>query len=156
MYKLNNSCPENSCSYGSGNFPLFDCPKTKYTCNYRAPTIPPLNQIYTYKNAEFYSAKPYTRLTDMIGGSIYYNVNQRPIEQVFSAPIFMNTSKIEAKMYTDPMGSVKPEYNRIQKENNNGGQLTWIQDSNEWREDLISRQQRKFNQTVYDPKWNIY
>jgi hypothetical protein len=155
MYKLNNSCPEDSCNYGGENLP-FDCPKTKYTCNYRAPTIPPLNQIYTYKNAEFYSAKPYARLTDMIGGSIYYNVKERPIEQVFSAPVFMNTSKIEAKMYVDPMGSVKPEYNRIQKENNNGGQLTWIQDSNEWREDLISRQQRKFNQTVYEPKWNVY
>ncbi len=54
------------------------------------------------------------------------------------------------------MDSFKPEYERIQKENNNVGQLTWIQDSCEWREDLIARQMRKFNQSEYDPKWRIY
>jgi hypothetical protein len=54
------------------------------------------------------------------------------------------------------MGSYKPEYKRVQKENNNKGQLTWIQDSCEWREDLMSRQQRKFNQSKYEPKLNIY
>lgn len=156
MYQKNNSCVESSCNFGGPNQPFYDCPKTKYLCNYKPSSIPPLNQIYTYKNSEFYTAKPHTRLTDMIGGHITYNVNERPIEQVFSAPVFMNKSKIVAKPYVDPMGSFKPEYTRIQTENNNGGELTWIQDSNEWREDLISRQQRRFNQTVYEPKWNIY
>ena len=54
------------------------------------------------------------------------------------------------------MGSFRPQYERVQKENNNLGQLTWIQDSNEWREDLIARQQRKRNETEYEPKWKIY
>ena len=87
---------------------------------------------------------------------MYYNINERPIEQVYSNPVFTNKSKLIAKRYIDPMDSIKPEYTRIQYKNDNAGQLTWIQDSCEWREDLISRQQRKNNQSAYDPKWKIY
>ncbi len=127
-----------------------------YSFNYRPETIPPLNKIYTYKTADNFKAKIYTKLTDMVGGNIYYNVNERPIEELYSSPVFTNRSQIIAKRYIDPMDSFKPEYTRVQQKNNNVGQLTWIQDSCEWREDLISRQQRKNNQSAYDPKWNIY
>lgn len=127
-----------------------------YSFNYRPETIPPLNKIYTYKTADHYKAKFYNKLTDIVGGNISYNINERNIEEIYSSPIFTNKSQIIAKRYIDPMDSFKPEYERIQKENNNVGQLTWIQDSCEWREDLIARQMRKLNQSEYDPKWRIY
>ena len=106
--------------------------------------------------ADLFKAKEYNSLNEMVGGNIYYHVNERPIKEIFSAPVFTNKSRITATRYIDPMGSFKPEYNRTQYENNNVGQLTWIQDSCEWREDLISRQQRKNNQSEYDPKWKVY
>ena len=127
-----------------------------YSFNYRPETIPPLNKIYTYKTADLFQAKTYNNLSQIAGGNVIYNTHERPIEEVFSAPVFTNKSQIIAERYIDPMGSFKPEYKRVQYENNNVGQLTWIQDSCEWREDLISRQQRKSNQSAYDNKWKIY
>jgi len=127
-----------------------------YSFNYRPETIPPLNKIYTYNSADLFQAKTYNNFSQIVGGNVIYNINERPIEEVFSAPVFTNKSQIIAERYIDPMGSFKPEYKRVQYQNNNAGQLTWIQDSCEWREDLISRQQRKTNQSAYDNKWKIY
>jgi hypothetical protein len=127
-----------------------------YSFNYRPDTIPRLNEIYTYPGANLFAAKTYPTLQSAVGGNIYYNVGERNIKEFFSAPVFMNKAEIIAKPYTDPMGSFRPQYERIQKENNNLGQLTWIQDSNEWREDLMARQQRKRNESEYEPRWRVY
>jgi len=130
--------------------------KYSYVNYYKPETIPSLKNLYNYKDSEKYRTGPYNSFDDIVGGNISYHKNRRPISYDFSAPNFTNKSEITSTQYIDPMGSNKPEYKRTQKENNNKGQLTWIQDSCEWREDLMSRQQRKFNQSRYESKLNIY
>ena len=59
------------------------------------------------------------------------------------------------------MGSMKPQYIRVpivhtnflDTKSNNSGQLTWIRDSNESREDLLSFQMSKNNREKYSSRW---
>ena len=131
--------------------------KYSYLFNYKPETIPTLQNMYNYKDSHKYKAgSPYSNFDDIMGGTISYHKNRHPISHDFSSPNFTNKNEITFTQYIDPMGSFKPEYTRTHKENNNKGQLTWIQDSCEWREDLMARQQRKSNQSRYEPKLNIY
>ena len=60
------------------------------------------------------------------------------------------------------MGAYKPQYERVPviwdnvldtKRNRYRGGLSWIEDSNESREDLMARQQLKNNQQKYSARW---
>lgn len=53
------------------------------------------------------------------------------------------------------MGSIMPDYKRTMTKNNlkAPNQLTWIQDSNEQREEIMALQMRKMNRTMYETKW---
>ena len=126
-----------------------------YSCNYQPETIPSLNQIYTYKGANNYKTKLYHSVKDIQSGYIKYFPEKRPIEAVFSKPNFVNDCKIEGSLYTNPMGSIMPEYNRTFTKSNlkNPKQLTWIQDSSEQREEIMSLQMRKMNRSKFENKF---
>jgi hypothetical protein len=53
------------------------------------------------------------------------------------------------------MGSTMPEYNRTFTKSNlkNPKQLTWIQDSSEQREEIMSLQMRKMNRSKFENKF---
>jgi len=56
------------------------------------------------------------------------------------------------------MGSIKHQYNRKKIYNNNkknkyNGNLSWLEDSLEHREDLMSLQMRKINQERWSNMW---
>jgi hypothetical protein len=55
----------------------------------------------------------------------------------------------------NPMGSTMPAYNRTLTKNNlqKPNQLTWIQDSSEQREEIMSLQMRKMNRSMFENKW---
>ena len=128
-----------------------------YFCHNKPDPIPNIEQnLYIYKDADKYNAKVYNSFSEIRGGHINYYLNRRQIEDVFSAPVFTNKSFITASRYKDPMSSFKPEYKRHQVENNNEGQLTWIQDTCENREEMIALQMNRLNRTRYDPKWALY
>lgn len=124
-----------------------------YGCHYQPETIPQLNEIYSFKKANDYKTKFYKNVKDIKSGYITYYPDQRQIEDVFTAPNFINTAKIDASLYFNPMGSKMNEYNRTMKKNNLEKQLTWIQDSSEQREDIMALQMRKMNRSLYERKW---
>ena len=126
-----------------------------YSCQYQPETIPLLNQIYTYKAANDYKTKIYQNVKDIKSGYIEYHPKQRQIQDVFTQPNFVNNCKIDASLYMNPMGSSMPEYNRTLTKNNlnKPNQLTWIQDSSEQREEIMSLQMRKMNRSMYETKW---
>ena len=126
-----------------------------YACQYQPETIPLLNQIYTYTGANDYKTKTYNNVTEIKSGYIEYYPKQRQIQNVYTEPNFVNNMRIDANLYFNPMGSTMPEYNRTMTKNNlkKPDQLTWIQDTNENREELMSLQMRKMNRSMYETKW---
>ena len=72
-------------------------------------------------------------------------------------PIFANESIAMGRNYSDPMNGIKPSYERIPIKNKfkkgyTGG-LSFINDTNESREDLISLQMREINRSKYSARW---
>ena len=126
-------------------------------CYYKPDPIPRLENIYTYKGATEIRPKQYDFYTDIKGGEIqYYKKQWTALDTYQKSPLFQNEAFISSRLYRDPMGSLKPEYNRVQVKNNlASSQLTWMQDSCEWREEIIAKQLRRDNQTRYDPRWNF-
>ena len=128
---------------------------------------PPLNAnitektVYTDPTLKEYGKK-YKTYNDVKAGQILYYIDES-IEDTLYNPIFINSANVDGIMYKDPMGSFKPQYLRtpIKKTNlletkndTNHGQLTWIRDSQETREDLIALQMSKMNQQKYSSRWN--
>jgi len=126
-----------------------------YSCQYQKETIPTLNTIYTYPDAKNYKTKTYFDVKDIKSGYIEYFPKKRQIQDVFTKPNFVNDCQIDATLYYNPMGSIMPNYKRTLTKNNlkKPDQLTWIQDSNEQREEIMSLQMRKMNRTMYETKW---
>ena len=129
--------------------------------------IPPLNgkvklsKIYTDPRLQNYG-KQYTCYEDINAGQIEYYIDKQ-FNDAFATPLYENPAYATSSVLVDPMGSIKPQYNRAPVKNNNvldtkrdnfDHNLSFLQDSNEHREDLISRQQRKNNQQNYQLRWN--
>lgn len=125
-----------------------------------------LADIYTDPSMKYYGKTEYSSYSDVNAGQILYYID-RSIEDAFYEPIFQNNAYVKGELYKDPMDSMKPQYNRTPvyndnflntKRDNYRGRLSWIEDSNEQREDIIALQQRKYNQTKYSSRWtgNIY
>jgi hypothetical protein len=125
-----------------------------YSCNYRPASVPDLDHVYTLKGLENVRPRKYNYYSEIKGGYIDYYPNRRPIEDVFSAPVFSNNSAVVFRPYVDPMGSFKPEYTRNETRNNNKYMLTFLQDTNEQREEIIGLQLRKTNKNIFDGKVN--
>ena len=119
-----------------------------------------LKDIYN-KNLNHYSlsSKPYTEIDD---GQISYYIDDS-IANAFHKPVYSEQSTQITNLYQDPMGSIKPEYNRealINTENPTTTlrkdfpeHLSFIQDTQSFREDLTALQQRKNNQTKWSARW---
>jgi hypothetical protein len=154
--------------------PIESCPKEVWMSRdprqfdaMRAQTMPldaiPINgkvklkNIYDPKYATYgMGMRPYHAIND--GQIMYYN--DKSIEDAFYYPVFSEPAEESAIMFRDPMGSMKPEYNRkalINIENpvkrtacEYPDCLSFIQDTQSFREDLMALQQRKHNQE----KWS--
>jgi hypothetical protein len=101
----------------------------------------------------------YNSYKDINYGDIIYNSHSN--ENPFFVPIFTLPSIFNSTLFIDPMGGVKPQYNRnpiIKKNyigpvrNNYVGGLSWIEDSMSHREDLIASQMSRSNQERWSPK----
>jgi hypothetical protein len=95
----------------------------------------------------------YNSYKDVNAGDIMYNSHSN--ENPFFVPVFTLPAHFTGSSFIDPMGSVKPQYNRtpIHKKNYIGpvrnnyvGGLSWIEDSMSHREDLITSQMSRSNQ----------
>lgn len=103
--------------------------------------------------------KPYDQIND---GQITYYIDES-IKDAFYKPVYSEPAEEISVLYKDPMGSMKPEYNRkalINTYNHTVTEsdcypygLSFIQDSQSFREDIIALQQRKNNQEKWSARW---
>ena len=121
----------------------------------------PLNSVYIDKNLDNYG-KSYKSYSDINAGHITYYID-KSIRDPFFGPVYSNPSLTTGMLYRDPMGAFRPQYERYpidtsdqinsKKCSYNGG-LSWIEDSQEHREDIISKQMRKHNEQRWEPRWS--
>jgi len=121
-----------------------------------------LKDIYD-KKYDTYSTGyvPYEKIED---GQIAYYID-KSIASSFYKPVYSEKCGEQAVLYKDPMSSMKPEYNRIPTMNTENPTtedrksfpygLSFLQDTQSHREDLISLQQRKNNQEKWSARWTL-
>lgn len=141
---------------------LFDVPRGKRM----ALNTPPFNssmnlsEIYTDPRMCEYG-KHYRSYRDINTGQIVYYVD-KSIEDPFFEPNFVTRAQMKATLYRDPMGEIKPQFERYPLKPSDhlnttkcdyDGGLSWISDSQEFRQDLMSHQMRKHNEQRWSPMW---
>ena len=101
----------------------------------------PMKDVYSHRPG--YSMN-YADYSDIGGGDIiyYYDID---IGVPFIKPLF-DPSPVSKSEYIDPMGTYKPHYYRDPNKVCGRG-LTWLQDSQYQRDDIIARQIWKRNQS---------
>ena len=131
----------------------FDCPPIEGRI--------PLEKISTDNSLNGYG-KNYRTYSDINAGHITYYID-KSIEDPFFEPLYANKALSSGELYKDPMGGIKPQYERrllVQNDPINmdrssyNGCLSWMEDSQEHREDLLSKQMRKYNQQRWEPRWS--
>ena len=155
----------------------FNCPTTQYIANdprlRNAATgqtltlnVPPitsgmkLREIPVQKRLDGYGQN-YKTYSDINAGQILYYVD-KSIQQPFFTPNFVSPAETTRVLYQDPMDAMKPEYIRKPVFNTNpvGPQrdvyedgLSFLQDTNSHREDILSKQMAVRNQQRWEPRW---
>lgn len=88
---------------------------------------------------------------DINNGQItYYYDHSR--EDAFHEPLFSESAQVISTLYKDPMGGIHPEYHRIPTSTPQEC-LTYIQDTQSHREDLLALQMYKINSQRWMPRW---
>ena len=104
----------------------------------------------------------YNSYSDINAGQIVYYID-KSIEDPFFKPNFVTSSRIEGTLYKDPMGSISPEYYRTNvkndnpigpKRNNYEGGLSWMEDSLNQREDIMSLQMSRQLRETWAPRYS--
>lgn len=120
-----------------------------------------LKDICSDKNLNCYGQN-YRNYFDVNAGQIMYYVDGS-ISDPFFTPVFSTQARVFSTVYKDPMGSLKPHYYREPLKCNNPldtthdtyvGGLSWMQDSDSFREDIMSKQMSRINQQRYEPRWS--
>lgn len=154
------SCPENT--WLSLDPRLYNSPRADYLVLDRPPMSGDvkLKNIYDKKYTNYgRGMKPYELIDD---GQIVYYVD-KSIQDAFYKPVYSEPSIDHATLFQDPMGAMKPEYTRQAIINTGNPSVTaytdypyclsFMQDTQTQREDIISYQQRKNNQSKWTARW---
>lgn len=121
-----------------------------------------LRNIYNKKFTNYgLGMKPYEMIDD---GQIVYYIDSS-IQDAFYKPVFSEPAIDQGALYQDPMGAMKPEFTRKPIMNTENPTVTtpidypyclsFIQDSQTQREDIMSYQQRKNNQSKWSARWTF-
>ncbi len=95
--------------------------------------------------------KHYTSYKDITGGQIQYWVSPSS-KNAYVEPVFCTPALVDHSLYVDPMGNVKPEYNRLTSAQydwdkcNQDSCDSFTHDQLEFRQELMEKQMRKRNQ----------
>lgn len=120
----------------------------------------PLNRIATERSLDNYG-KVYNGYSDIKAGDIVYYIDNEQKNAYFE-PNFTISSIVNGSVYKDPMGSLKPQYERVPIKHNDPlntnrdnymGSLSWIQDTTEHREDMLAHQMSKRFRERWEPRW---
>jgi len=99
---------------------------------------------------------------DINDGDITYYLD-RSISDAFYHPVYSEPCKETTVLYRDPMGGCRTQHTRTPLINTANPTITtaerypyclsWLQDSQSQREDIISWQQRKHNESKWSARW---
>lgn len=119
-----------------------------YDANWKSFNRPMANDIQT---------KEYSNYSDINGGQISYYVDDYLTQPYFS-PNYQVRSTIHPKVFVDPMGSLKPEYNRmpVMTTPKYLSDYRFDQDQMGFREDIMSLQSRKRDQQDFSKFFGNY
>jgi hypothetical protein len=127
---------------------------------------PPINGKVALKNIYAKNFENYGQgmsdYSDIKDGQITYYYDEST-KDAFYKPVYSEEAIETTVLYQDPMSSMKPEHNRtaiMNIENPTTSMptgypycLSYIQDTQSFREDLIALQQRKNNQSKWTARW---
>jgi len=120
----------------------------------------PMDQVYTDPTLQNYGAG-YTDYSSIKTGHIQYYVDSE-LDGAYYNPNFPTTTSVKQVVYKDPMDVYKPHYYREPLTGNShlnvnrkswNGQLSSISDSQEQRQDIMSRQMAIMNQNRYQARY---
>lgn len=154
------SCP--STAYLSADPRLFSATRADYLF-LDAPPMDGDVRLNNVGNKKFNKYKTgYESYDRIVDGQITYYVD-RSIEDAFYKPVWSEPARESSILYKDPMGAMKPEYNRTPIMNTWNPTVTSakyypyclsaVQDSQSFREDIMALQQRKNNQEKWSARW---
>lgn len=89
------------------------------------------------------------RYQDINAGQITYYVD-KSLAQPFYSPVYNIQSEAVGYIFKDPMDSIKPNFNKAYPSNVKTSNLSFLDDSSKFREDIIARQQRTHNSQKYE------
>lgn len=118
-----------------------------------------LKNVYSIPDRYGIGFTPYEKIED---GQIVYYID-KSIQDAFYKPVYSEPSEESAVLFRDPMGAMKPEYNRKPLINSANPTVTtakkypyclsFLQDTQSFREDIMALQQRKNNQEKWSARW---
>ena len=141
-------------SFHDGQYTIVDVP-------YRDSGVD-LNQLGNIYNDDFKGYRTTYQNYDQIeGGDITYYVDKQNAVP-FISPLFSSDFNSTSVLYKDPMGGVHPVYirrpnkptNKITGRNTFEFGLSWVEDTNEHREDMMARNLQKINKNRWDTRWD--
>lgn len=93
----------------------------------------------------------YDSYEDIRGGQLQY-YKSALVSDIFEEPVYQIPSNVIKAVYQDPMGSLKPYYDRrpILQHNAQLSEYSFDQDQMEFREDLMSKQSSLMDRTDWD------
>jgi hypothetical protein len=122
-----------------------------------------LNDLMTDKSLDKYGQN-YKTYSDINAGQQLYYID-RGDEDPLTTPVFAVSAKATGYVYKDPMDAYKPQYVRtpLKCDNPIGGPirsnyegcLSFMEDTLNQREDIISKQMSKQNQTTWSLRWPV-
>lgn len=159
------SGPNSSCkgtTYWNSDPRLYNSASVSWLQLDRPPmySTPKLNTLSTNKKLDGYGQK-YRSYNDINTGQVLYYID-KDLENVYFDPLFAKPANMVGTLYKDPMGSMKPDYNRYPIEEYNPAteevcefdyNLSFMRDTQYQREDILALQMRKHNQQRYAPRW---
>jgi hypothetical protein len=160
----NKCCPPPS--YINQDPRLFDAPRAVYLPLDRPPANGDvrLKDIYNSDLDNYGSLSGYENYENIKDGDITYYVD-KSIQDVLYEPIYVDNAEVIQSIYQDPMGGIKMDYVRKPLVNTKNPvitdcqtyntKLSFLEDTQSHREDLISYQQRQHNQSKYTTRWHF-
>ena len=133
----------------------YDAPRAIQTRIDRPPQVMGINEynMYTEPSLLNYDASGfgYGTYAATNNAEVTYYVDEAIARPFFGPNFGGGCPKVHYENYTDPMGSWKPHYKYAMECPQNFSNLSWINDSTFFREDLMSKQMAVMNQKRAEP-----
>jgi hypothetical protein len=165
-YGVKTGCPADT--YSSWDPRLFDAARAQYLTLDRPPIDGnvPLKDMYRsgkgIRGGDSRYGSGYTSYDNIREGQITYYIDDTIKDALFE-PVFGERAHVSKDIYQDPMGSIKPEYIRTPILNTENPvttdrtdypyNLSFIQDTQSHREDIMSKQMAVQNQSKFSARY---